>query len=122
MKNVYKNAVFITISIIIMAYLLNMINFFLYSFESMSEHHIAIFYYAIVFVLLLTVLIFMIFINTFKLNNKYYIYLAWLYLVMFVNILSRRNPAFNTIDIKLMIICVINIVVLVVGYFKEKEL
>ena len=122
MKNVYKNAVFITISIIIMAYLLNMINFFLYSFESMSEHHIAIFYYAIVFVLLLTVLTFMIFINTFKLNNKYYIYLAWLYLVMFVNILSRRNPAFNTIDIKLMIICVINIVVLVVGYFKEKEL
>lgn len=122
MKNYfYKNTMFITLSIIIMAYLLNMTNFYLYNFENMSEYHVAMFYYAIVFILLLTILLFIIFIISFKLNNKYFLYLIWLYLLIFVNILRRRNPIFNAIDIKLMTICVINVIVLILVYFKERK-
>lgn len=122
MKNkVYKNAIFITLSLIMMAYVLNMINFYLYSFENMSEFHVAIFYYVIVFVLLLSILTFIIFINSFKLSNKYYLYFTWLYLVMFVNILRKRSPIFNTIDVKLMTICVINVIVLLFGYFQKRN-
>lgn len=123
MKNYfYKNTMFITLSIIIMAYLLNMTNFYLYNFENMSEYHVAMFYYAIVFILLLTILLFIIFIISFKLNNKYFLYLIWLYLVIFVNLLRRRNPMFNTIDVKLMTICIINVMVLILVYFQRKKL
>ncbi|MDO5027842.1 MAG: hypothetical protein Q4E36_01135 [Bacillota bacterium] len=119
-NNIYKNATFIVLSIIIAAYLLNFISYFNLFIDEFSETEVILFFYIIVFMLLLSNLAFIAFINGLNLSKKYYIYIAWIYLVLFTNIFRKNQLHYTITNIRLMEICAISLVVSILGFFQEK--
>lgn len=117
----YKDFIFIILSILISSILLGGIKFFLHYFENISKYDRGVYTYLISFNILLSNLVYIIFVKSFNMSNKYYFYFIWIYLMIASNISLIQRYSSNRLDKLVIQVCIVNVVIDIICYFFNRQ-